>query len=474
MHEEQPTAPIPADSFSHLENITANLQLVADLGYGDAALAWLEDDGTLTVLGDARPATAMDPFPTSRGGDVLSPDEEPEAYEAVALRQPVLGSARRGPTGVTRSTDAYPVGEPEPYAVILRTYGEQIETTASRMETAFIDAARDLMQTLRGGPLLETRTGLPFSTERRAGDGVLRVGPRGDIVYASPNAVSIMRSAGVEGRVTGMHAGELPGGAIAISPLLGGKGAIASELEVGDRTLGYRTIALTASLLVLVEDLTEARRRERELGIKEATIREVHHRVKNNLQTIASLLRMQARRSDNDEVRRALTEATERAASMATVHDLLAHSDHERVDFAEATRRVVDLVRSGVLTVDQDITVQVSGSTGYITAGEATSLALALTELVHNALEHAFAPGASGRVAVDLVRSGDELTITVADDGRGLPQGFDPGTTRGLGFSIVRTLVEEDLRGSLTAGPGAGTDAGATVTIRVPLLELRD
>jgi two-component sensor histidine kinase len=210
----------------------------------------------------------------------------------------------------------------------------------------------------------------------------------------------------------------------------------------------------------------------RELGLKEATIREVHHRVKNNLQTIASLLRMQARRSDNDEVRRALTEATERAASMATVHDLLAHSDHERVDFAEATRRVVDLVRSGVLTVDQDVTVQVSGSTGYITAGEATPLALALTELVHNALEHAFAPGAPGRVAVDLVRGGDELTITVTDDGRGLPDGFDVATSRGLGFSIVRTLVEEDLRGTLTAG--AGASAGAVITIKVPLLELRD
>ncbi len=233
MDEDQPAAPIPADAHSHLENVTANLQLVADLGYGDAALAWLEDDGTLSVLADARPATAMDPFPTSRGGDVLSPDVEPEAYEAVALRQPVLGTPRRGPNGVTRTTDAYPIGDPEPYAVILRTYGEQIETTASRMETAFIDAARDLMQTLRTGPLLESRSGLPFATERRAGDGVLRVGPRGDLVYASPNAVSIMRSAGVEERVTGMRAGELPGGAVGISPLLGGSGALASELEVG-------------------------------------------------------------------------------------------------------------------------------------------------------------------------------------------------------------------------------------------------
>ena len=466
----QPTAFIPADVHAHLESISANLQLVADLGYGDAALAWHEEDGSLTVLADARPATAADPVPFSRGGDRLSAEDEPEAYEALARRQPVLGTVRRGADGASRATDAYPVGVERPYAVILRTYGGQIETTASRMETAFIDAARDLMQTLRAGPLIEARTREPFATERRAGDGVLRVGRRGDIVYASPNAVSIMRNAGVEGRVTGMRAAELPGGAIGISPLLGASGALATELEVGGRTLGYRALALSTSLLVLVEDLTEARRRERELGIKEATIREVHHRVKNNLQTIASLLRMQARRSDSDEVRRALTEATERAASMATVHDLLAHSDHERVDFAEATRRVVDLVRVGVLASDSRITVVVGGSTGLIDAIPATSLALALTELVHNALEHAFALGAEGTVNVDLVRDAEGLQLTVRDDGRGLPAGFDMAAARGLGFSIVRTLVEEDLRGTLTVAAGAvAPGTGTTITARVPL-----
>jgi two-component sensor histidine kinase len=462
---DQPTAFIPADVHSHLDSISANLQLVADLGYGDAALAWREDDGSLTVLADARPATAADPVPYSRGGERLSAEDEPEAYEALARRQPVLGTSRRDAFGATRTTDAYPIGTDAPYAVILRTYGEQIETTASRMETAFIDAARDLMQTLRTGPLVEARTQEPFATERRAGDGVLRVGRRGDIVYASPNAVSIMRNAGVEGRVTGMRAAELPGGAIGISPLLGTSGALATELEVGGRTLGYRALALSSSLLILVEDLTEARRRERELGIKEATIREVHHRVKNNLQTIASLLRMQARRSDSDEVRRALTEATERAASMATVHDLLAHSDHERVDLAEASRRVVDLVRMGVLGSDSRITVSVTGTTGLVDAIPATSLALALTELVHNALEHAFAPGAVGTVNVDLVRSPEGLELTVRDDGCGLPEGFDITAARGLGFSIVRTLVEEDLRGSLTVTPGDGT----TIEVRVPL-----
>jgi len=174
---------------------------------------------------------------------------------------------------------------------------------------------------------------------------------------------------------------------------------------------------------VLVEDFTEARRREREIEIKEATIREVHHRAKNNLQTVAPLLRLQARRSYNVEVRRALTEATERAASMAAVHDLLARSEHERVDFAEAARRVVESVRSWLVGDDASISVSVASDTGEIDATTATSLASALAELVHNALEHAFEPGTEGHVEVTLQRDAGRLLLGVRDDGRGLGSG---------------------------------------------------
>ena len=465
MPRTTPTLGLSRDVIDHLENVASNLQLIADLWYGDAALAVINRAGDLAVLADARPSTAADPVAESRAGLILGRDDEPEAYAAVETGQRVTGVRRVLPGGGTLTTEAYPIGAPEVTAAVMRTFGEQIETTTSRMENAFIEAAQELLGTLRAGPLLDTRTGRPFWTLRRAGDGVLRVNRRGIVTYASPNAVSIMRNAGVDQRVTGMHASELPGGGRGIAPLLGASGALAAELEVVGHTLSYRSMALATSVLVLVEDLTEARRRERELDVKEATIREVHHRVKNNLQTIASLLRMQARRSDDEDVRRALGEATSRAASMAAVHDLLAHSDHECVDFVAVARRVVELVRSGAVGDDPGVAVHVSGSTGEIDAGTATSMALVLTELVHNALEHAFDPGAAGTVHVDVHRTGDALTLVVRDDGRGLAPGVNLADSRGLGFSIVRTLVEEDLRGTLTASQGDGT----SFTIRVPL-----
>ncbi len=465
MPRTTPTLGLPGEVIDHLENVASNLQLIADLWYGDASLAVVSRSGELAVLADARPSTAADPIPESRAGLVLRPDDEPEAYAAAERLEPVMGARGSARDGGTSTTEAYPIGSPDAVGVVLRTFGEQAESTTSRMENAFIESARELLETLRDGPLRERRTGKPFWTLRRAGDGVLRVGRRGVVTYASPNAVSIMRNAGVEMRVTGMHASELPGGSRGIAPLLGASGALAAEIEVAGHTLSYRSMALATSILVLVEDLTEARRRERELIVKEATIREVHHRVKNNLQTIASLLRLQARRSDDEEVRRALAEATARTASMAAVHDLLAHSDHECVDLVAVARRVVELVRSGAMGDDSGVTVHVSGSTGEIDAGTATSLALALTELVHNALEHAFAPGAPGTVRVDVRRAGDALTLIVGDDGRGLAPGVDLTDSRGLGFSIVRTLVEEDLRGTLATSQVGGT----SITIVVPL-----
>lgn len=190
----------------HLENVAANLQLIADLGYGDTALATADERGRLTVIVDARPSTAPAPFKTSRAGAGIAPRDEPEAYEALAAGRPAEAARRRVIGGVTYAVSAYPVGAPEAFAVVLRTYAEQLEAAPSRMERAFVDSARDLLGALRSGPILDVNDGRPFATSRTAGDGLMRVDLRGRVTYASPNAVGIMRLAGVEGRVTGSRA----------------------------------------------------------------------------------------------------------------------------------------------------------------------------------------------------------------------------------------------------------------------------
>ena len=456
---------LPEAVRAHLDNVAANLQLIADMGYGDVALAVAREGGALVVSADARPNTAVAPFASTRVGRTLSRAEEPEAYRVLETGEPVVGERRRVARGIKYSTAAWPIGDGSPVAIVVRDLAEQVAETSGAMESAFMDVAEELLDTLRDGPLLDVRDAEPFSTVRTAGDGVMRVNPTGGISYASPNAVNIMRAAGVDGPVVGLQASALPGGGFGISPVLSTRHGIAVDTDVGDRVLRYRSIGLPAGALVLVEDVTEKRLREAEIKVKEATIREVHHRVKNNLQTIASLLRIQARRSESAEARRAPAEATERVGSMAVVHDLLAGSDAERVDFAEAARTVVELVRRGLVGDASGIRVTVEGSTGEVDAHTATSLALAVAELVHNALEHGMAERETGYVEVAMRRLARELVLTVRDDGAGLPKGFDAATASNLGLAIVRTVVEDDLRGTLTFSGGRGT----TVTVRVPL-----
>jgi len=465
MAATDPAAALSETARRHLANVIANLQLVADMGYGDVALALPGRDGALKVAADARPNTAVAPFASTRVGRELSRADEPEAYEALESGQPVGGARRRVARGISYSTAAWPIGSPKPFAIVVRDLAEQVAESSGAMESAFMDVAEELLDALGDGPLTDVRTGEPFATVRTAGDGVMRVSASGQIGYASPNAVNIMRLAGVDRALVGMQASALPGGGFGIAPVLGSRSAISVDTEVAQRVLGYRSIGLPAGALVLVEDRTEARRREQEIKVKDATIREVHHRVKNNLQTIASLLRIQARRSDSLETRRALAEATERVGSMAVVHDLLAGSDEERVDFAEAARTVVDLVRRGMIGDSSGISVTVDGQTGAVDAHTATSLALALAELVHNALEHGLADRDSGHVKVAMRRVAGELVLTVRDDGIGLPADFEADTSAHLGLAIVRTVVNDDLRGTLAFSGGRGT----TVTVRVPL-----
>ena len=199
-----------------------------------------------------------------------------------------------------------------------------------------------------------------------------------------------------------------------------------------------------------LRDVSELRRRERELLTKDATIREIHHRVKNNLQTVAALLRMQSRRLPDNEARAALDEAVRRVGTIALVHETLSQGFDETVDFDEiAARGLASVIE--VATRDVPVRAERSGSFGRLRAEDATALAMVVTELVHNAVEHGLA-GSGGVVSVRAERSGDEhdelLTVTVTDDGSGLPDGFDPDAS-GLGTQIVTSLVQ-DLRGRIT------------------------
>jgi two-component sensor histidine kinase len=184
--------------------------------------------------------------------------------------------------------------------------------------------------------------------------------------------------------------------------------------------------------------------------------------VKNNLQTVAALLRLQARRLDSPEARHALVESVRRVGSIALVHETLSQTADEVVPFDEIADRVVAMVRD--LGGDGRARVVRTGEFGRLQAEVATPLAIVLTELLQNALEHGLA-GREGTIEVRAEVAEGGLRVVVADDGVGLPAGFVLDASDRLGLSIVRTLVRGELGGSIALHERAGGGTVATVTV---------
>jgi two-component sensor histidine kinase len=217
---------------------------------------------------------------------------------------------------------------------------------------------------------------------------------------------------------------------------------------------------------VLVRDVTEFRHQEQELITKDATIREIHHRVKNNLQTVASLLRIQSRRATSDASRDALAQAMRRVSAIAVVHDTLSEGLSQNVDFDDVFDRVLMLIAEVASSHNTTVRPVKKGSFGILPSEYATPLSLALTELVTNAVEHGLA-GRDGEVEISAKRRDDKLTVRVRDNGVGLPEGK---VGSGLGTQIVRTLIEGELSGTIDWHTLEGE--GTEVTIDIPLLWL--
>jgi two-component sensor histidine kinase len=236
---------------------------------------------------------------------------------------------------------------------------------------------------------------------------------------------------------------------------------------------------------VLIRDVTELRRRERELMTKDATIREIHHRVKNNLQTISSLLRLQARRLENPEAKAAVSESVRRIRTIALVHESLSREPGDDVTFIEIVRPLLRLAEESLQSPDRPVHFSLAGDGGRIPARVATPLSVVLTELLQNAVDHGFPEGSGGgEVVVSLDNDEKQLRIDVIDDGGGLETGFELDSATGLGLSIVRTLVTTELNGHITMRPATaddlrsaglephhGGDHGTVVELVVPLAE---
>jgi len=296
------------------------------------------------------------------------------------------------------------------------------------------------------------------------------------VTFASPNALSAFNRMGFASELEGESLAEvttelLSGKAVVDESLplvVTGRAPWRTDIEARGVTVSLRAIPLRdhgtrIGAILLCRDVSELRHQEQELITKDATIREIHHRVKNNLQTVASLLRIQARRTHSEEARDALTQAMRRVESIAVVHDTLAGGLAQKVDFDEVFARVLKLVAEVAAAPNTRARTQSTGRFGVLPSEYATPLALALTEVVTNAVEHGLA-GQEGFVTIEAQRTDQNLRVIVRDTGHGLPEGR---VGQGLGTQIIRTLIQGELGGTID---WRGTEGeGTEVTIDLPM-----
>lgn len=445
-----------------LHQLVGDWQTVSDVSFSDLLLAVPNDDGRVAFAAHCRPATATTLFDEDVVGCESTPDFQKAAWATLTdgVERTVSQSAFSLVLNPVRRGEAI-------IAVVAVAKAHARNVVPSQIQSDYSEISRALVHMMATGefPFDGRPTGYRHGTPRLT-DGFVQIDPDGVVLYASPNAISNYHRLGISGRLVGKVLAEeitetiedysvvdetLPVIVMAKAPWL-------TELESHGAILSLKAVPLRdrgrhLGGIVMCRDVTELRRREQELVSKDATIREVNHRVKNNLQTVSALLRMQSRRAANDETRAALENAQRRVATIALVHQTLSETIDEHVDFNEVFGPLLGLTRE-ITATGVTVTSHLSGDFGRIGANKSTSLAIVLNELVSNAVEHGLADG--GHIEVTASRDGDLLSVDIEDDGRGLGA---QGPGRGLGTKIVRTLVESELRGSIR---WSGRDRGGT------------
>jgi len=478
-------SPLDGDQKRRIRELTAGWQLLADLSFADLVL-WvpLRKDfkswptGYVAVA-HIRPTTAATVFPQDVIGDEIAWGARPRIDQALSGAEIVRDAQPEKFGELLIKEETIPViFEEQVIAVISRHRNAELMRQPSRLELNYREVAHNVYRMVAEGTFPYTEHSELFDSAVRVGDGLIRLDVSGAIIYASPNAKSAFNRMGLAGELDGNLLGEVARKVSqiqreaheeAMEVSLSGRALRRVEIENTRGTIDLLVLPLLAGgdrigAIVLLQNVTELRRRERELVTKDATIREIHHRVKNNLQTVSALLRLQSRRIEDPAASAALNEAVRRIASIALVHETLSSSTEASVAFDDVLDRLITHAlelspRMGELNIAR------TGEIGSLDPRIATPLSLVVTELIHNALEHGLAESGAN-LKVEVSRLEDAAQIVIFDDGVGLPAGFTILESANLGLQIVRTLTENELKGTINL---IRTDRGTEAQLNFPI-----
>lgn len=462
---------------AHLHRLARSLQILADISLADVVvLVPTSTDGVgFRIIEHRRPINARTVYPDQVVGRELTARQRPLLHQAWTTGETFDGGVYLEDQDRWIRTLAVPVRcEGEPVAMLAREFHPRIEEIPGDLGLTMFAVLRRLAAMVADGTYPYPGDAREHDHPPRVGDGLMLLDAGGAVEYESPNATTVLRTMGVTGSTIGRQFPDLGVDASVVLAAYQRQRASFGEQTNGDTTMSVACLPLleegrVTGALTLLRDITELRHRDRLLLTKDATIAEIHHRVKNNLQTVSSLLNLQLRRMESDQGRQAVADSVRRIRAIAVVHEILSHKAGDEVSFGEIVQSLIKNVRDALIAPSQQITFATDVDDTILSSESTTTLAVVVSELLQNCIDHAFPETrlGPGEVRLSVARDRGDVVITVSDNGVGLPVTFGDHTMR-LGLTIVETLVDSELEG--TVRWDRGLNGGTDVVVRIPHL----
>jgi len=438
------------EDIQRLEDIARDLPLIADLLQADIFIDCMSKDSNIAiVVAEAKPSNSPSMYQQSVVGEFALRKNEPAVLRTLEIGMPTRDL--RAITQENKSVKQNVVPIRNNSGDVIGALIAEIDITKSVNEKKNMEILSETTEKL-------TETLLTFIDNENPihyhiTDGIVIFNSHGISTYANPVARELYRKLGYIDDLIGIDFNNLVLDGKRFSEIKSQDFISSSEVNIGELTLKVKYAVMkqrnveVVGMIMVIRDISDVKAKEKELILKSVAIKEIHHRVKNNLQTIASLLRLQARRIDDETAKVAFDESINRILSIAVTHEILAQKGVDEVDIKTILSRIKNNVIDYSMLKNTSVKIEITGDNLNIDSDKASSIALVVNELIQNSLQYAFVGRNEGLIEVNIQKGSMYSNISIIDNG----VGFDIKSTRpgSLGFSIVKSIVKDKLQGQI-------------------------
>lgn len=437
---------------SILEDMENHIQSISNLVKSDIFIDCLTRKQDIAIVAaEAKPSNAPSLYKESVVGKFALMKNEP-----AALRTLKIGMGTSDLKAVTQENrmvkqNTVPIKNEKNKVIGVLIMEKDITYDFSKSKNMEIlsETTEQLGQTLMNLKNAELSSTVDFNL---INDGIIMFDGSGVSTYANRIAEDIYTKLGYRDRIVGMKFDNLALSKTSFSKILEENNYLSYEVSIGKFSLEIKYAVLrknnrTYGVVMLIKDITDIKEKEKQLILKAVAIREIHHRVKNNLQTIASILRLQSRRINNEEAKKAFAESIGRVLSIAATHEVLAQNGIDDVDIKTILSKIKQNADKNLVHCNKNIDIRLTGDSFHVDSDKATSIAIVINELLENSIQHAFVNNQQGTIEIIIKKGIMYSNISVIDNGGGFY--VDSVKNGSLGLEIVKGIVSDKLEGNI-------------------------